>query len=155
LRENFGPEFFGPDGSLDRQALARYVFSNPGAREKLNRLLHPWIARELQERLQQLQSQGEPLVVVEIPLLFELGLETLYDRVIVVFTDLESQRLRLARRDSRDRDEVEGILAAQDPLDQKAARADFVVNNSGGLEATREQVKKIAAELRKLLDKVG
>jgi dephospho-CoA kinase len=102
-----------------------------------------------------LQSQGEPLVVVEIPLLFELGLETLYDRVIVVFTDLESQRLRLARRDSRDRDEVEGILAAQDPLDQKAARADFVVNNSGGLEATREQVKKIAAELRKLLDKVG
>ena len=49
LRQNFGEEFFGPDGSVDRQALARHVFTRPEARQKLNRLLHPWIAQELQE----------------------------------------------------------------------------------------------------------
>ena len=95
------------------------------------------------------------MVVVEIPLLFELGLETLYDRIIVVYADLASQKQRLARRDSRAADEIEGILAAQGSLRQKAAQADFVVDNSGSVAATREQVKKIIGELRKLLDKKG
>jgi dephospho-CoA kinase len=153
LRQNFGAEFFRPDGTVDRLALARLVFSRPEAREKLNRLIHPWITQELQEHLKQLESQGEPLVVVEIPLLFELGLETFYDRVIVVYADVASQKQRLRRRDDREGDEIEGILTAQGSLSQKAARADFVVDNSGPLAVTREQVKKIMGELRKLLDK--
>jgi dephospho-CoA kinase len=153
LRQNFGAEFFRPDGTVDRQALARHVFSRPEAREKLNRIIHPWITQELQEHLKQLESQGEPLVVVEIPLLFELGLETFYDRVIVVYADVASQKQRLRRRDDRGGDEIEGILTAQGSLSQKAARADFVVDNSGPLAVTREQVKKIMGELRKLLDK--
>jgi dephospho-CoA kinase len=153
LRQNFGTEFFRLDGRVDRQALARHIFTRPEAREKLNRLIHPWISQELRECLRQLQSQGEPLVVVEIPLLFELGLEILYDRIIVVYADVESQKQRLGRRDSREGDEIEGILTAQGSLNQKAARADFVVDNSGPMTATREQVKKIIVELRKLLDK--
>jgi dephospho-CoA kinase len=153
LRQNFGAEFFRPDGTVDRQALARHVFSRPEAREKLNRIIHPWITQELQEHLRQLESQGEPLVVVEIPLLFELGLETFYDRVIVVYADVASQKQRLRWRDDREGDEIEGILTAQGSLSQKAARADFVVDNSGPLAATKIQVKKIMGELRKLLDK--
>jgi dephospho-CoA kinase len=155
LRQNFPEEFFRPDGSVDRQALARHVFTRPEARHKLNRILHPYIARELQDNLSRLQSRGEPLVVVEIPLLFELGLETLYDSIIVVYSDLKSQKQRLARRDPREADEVEGILTAQGSLRQKAAQADFVVDNSGSIAGTREQVKKIVAQLRKLLDKKG
>lgn len=155
LRQNFGEEFFGPDGRLDRQALARHVFTRPQARQQLNQLLHPWIVRELQERLGQLQDRGEPLVVVEIPLLFELGLDTLYDRIIVVYSEADSQKERLARRDARTADEIQGILAAQGSLSHKAARADFVVDNTGLLAATGEQVKNIVAELRKLLDKTG
>jgi dephospho-CoA kinase len=153
LRQNFGAKFFGPDGSVDRQALAHHVFTRPEARQKLNQLLHPWIAQELQDRLAKLQSQGERLVVVEIPLLFELGLENLYDRVIVVSAERESQQQRLARRDNRSEEEVEGILAAQGSMSQKAAQADFVVDNSSGIAATRQQVKKLIGELRKLLDK--
>jgi dephospho-CoA kinase len=155
LRQSFGKRFFKPDGTLDRQALARHVFALPEARQKLNQMLHPWIAQELQKCLAKLQSQGEPLVVVEIPLLFELGLETAYDKVIVVYSNVESQKERLARRDSRTAGEIEGILAAQGSLRQKAARADFVVNNTGAMAATREQVKKIVAGLRNLLDKKG
>jgi len=153
LRENFGEGFFRPDGSLDRQALARHVFTRPEARRQLNRLLHPWITQELEHRLAQLESAGEPLVVVEIPLLFELGLEKLYDYVIVVYTNQESQQQRLARRDARTMAEIEGILAAQGSLAEKAARADFVVDNSGSVAASRQQVKKIIAALRKQLDK--
>jgi dephospho-CoA kinase len=153
LRQNFPEEFFRPDGSVDRQALARHVFTRPEARQKLNRLLHPYIARELQDQLARLQSRGEPLVMVEIPLLFELSLESLYDSIIVVYSDLESQKQRLARRDPRAADEVQGILNAQRSLRQKATQSDFMVDNSGSIAATREQVKKITAQLRKLLDK--
>jgi dephospho-CoA kinase len=155
LRQNFGSEFFAPDGSLDRQTLARHVFTRPEARRKLDQLIHPWIALELQELLAQLQSGGEELVVVEIPLLFELGLEHLYDRIIVVFADETSQKQRVARRDFREPDEVAGILAAQGVWRQKVAQGNFVVDNSGSLTATRKQVKKIIGELRKLLDKQG
>jgi dephospho-CoA kinase len=155
LHQSFGREFFGPDGTVDRQALAHHVFTRPQARQELNRILHPWIARELQERLALYQSQGVPLVVVEIPLLFELGLETIYDRIIVVYSDVGSQKQRLTRRDSRTADEIEGILAAQGSLRQKVCQADFVVDNTGSMAATRQQVKKIVGELRKLLDKKG
>ncbi len=155
LRQAFGENFFAPDGTVDRSALARHVFTHPDARRRLNELVHPWISRELQRRLAALAAQGEPLVVVEIPLLYELGLDHLYDAVIVVSADPATQKQRLARRDARPEAEIEGILAAQAPLAAKAARADFVVDNSGDEAATRRQVKKILQALRKLLDKQG
>ncbi|WP_449243891.1 dephospho-CoA kinase [Desulfobacca acetoxidans] len=153
VRQNFGGEFFQKNGTLDRGKLAHLVFTHPTARRKLNQLLHPWIAQELQENLAQLQSQGVPLVVVEIPLLFELGLEGLYDFIIVVYANRERQKRRLARRDVRSGPEIEGILQAQIPLDQKIEKADFVVDNSFSIEETRQQVKKITLTLRKQLDK--
>lgn len=155
VRQHFGPEFFKPDGSLDRQALARQVFTRPEARRTLERLLHPWIAAEIRELIAEYQSRGEPLVVVEIPLLYELGLEKAYDKVIVVQADVAAQKQRLTRRDVRTPEEVEGILAAQEVWRQKSWQGDFLVDNSGTPAATREQVKKILAELRKLLDKAG
>ena len=155
LRQAFGEDFFAADGTLDRAALARHVFAHPAARRRLQEIVHPWIDRELQARLAVLAAQGEPLVVVEIPLLYELGLESRYDAVIVVTADPATQKQRLAHRDNRPAKEIEGILAAQAPLAAKAARADFVVDNSGDAAATRRQVEKIAAALRKLLDKEG
>lgn len=155
LRQEFGPEFFAEDGSLDRAAMARYVFQHPEARQRLQELLHPLITQEIQARLAALASQGEPLVVVEVPLLFELGLENQYDATIVVTVPPPLQQTRLQQRDSRDAAEVQGILAAQLPLAAKARRADFVVDNSGDLTATRRQVEKIVSALRNLLDKKG
>lgn len=153
LRQAFGEEFFAPDGSLDRAALAAYVFTHPQARRRLDKIIHPWIAQELQTRLAALEAQGEPLVVVEIPLLYELGLETRYDSVIVVVATPEAQKNRLAQRDARSPEEIAGLLAAQAPLAGKAARADFIVDNSGDRTAIRRQVEKIVLDLRKQLDK--
>jgi len=153
LRQTFGSEFFAADGTLLRDRLARHVFVHPQARQRLEQVLHPFIAQEIQSRLAAWEAQGQALVVVEIPLLFELGLESTYDAVIVVTTAPAVQRRRLLQRDNRTEAEIQGILAAQMPLAAKAARADFLVENSGDLDDTRQQVKKIVAALRKHLDK--
>jgi len=153
LRQAFGPEFFHPDGTLDRPQLSRYVFSRPEALECLNRLLHPCIAQAVRERLEELASRGEPLVIVEVPLLFELGLEGQYDGVIVVWVDPATQSRRLAARDRREDVEIDGILAAQMPLAAKRARAQFVIDNSGAPDLTAAQVENLLRELQNILDK--
>jgi dephospho-CoA kinase len=148
----FGEEFFQPDGGLDRAKLAQLVFSDPEARRRLNEVVHPRVARKIEAGLRRLERQGADLVLVEVPLLFEAGRSEAYDRIIVVEADPEDQLRRLKGRDDRDAAEIEGILKAQLPLADKAARADYLVDNRGSLDATREQVREIWAELRKNLD---
>lgn len=145
LRQHFGPEFFHPDGTLNRQALARHVFTHPEARALLQQLLHPLIAQVIRQELEALARAGTPLVVVEVPLLFELGLEKNFDAVLVVQVDEATQRQRLQAREDRSPEEIAGILAAQLPLAAKAARADWVIDNSGSLSQTAAQVRKIIA----------
>ena len=108
LHRLFGENYFKPDGELNRAKVAQLVFTDPEARKRLNDIVHPRVARELQERLQELEQQGAHLVMVEVPLLFEAGLESAYDRVIVVYVDPEDQIRRLqgtgrprGRRDRR------------------------------------------------------
>lgn len=150
LRRLFGEEYFNPDGELNRAKVARLVFTDPEARKQLNDIVHPRVARELQERVKELEQQGADLVMVEVPLLFEAGLEGAYDRVIVVYVDPEDQVRRLSERDGRGAEEIAGILKAQWPLGDKAARADFAVDNRGSLSETRKQVQEIWAELQKI-----
>ncbi len=96
------------------------------------------------------QQQGAALALVEVPLLYEAGLAGAYDRVIVVYVDPEDQVRRLKERDGRDAAEIEGLLKAQWPLNDKAARADFVVDNRGPLRNTRRRVQEIWTELQKI-----
>jgi dephospho-CoA kinase len=91
------------------------------------------------------------MVVVEVPLLYEAGLAGGYDKVIVVDTDPREQVRRLKNRDHRDAREIQGIIDAQMPLKEKAARADYVVNNRGSLAETRGQVEKIWHDLQKII----
>jgi dephospho-CoA kinase len=150
LRRLYGAEYFNPDGELNRAKVAQLVFTDPEARQRLNDIVHPRVARELQARLQELAEQGATLALVEVPLLYEAGLEAAYDRVIVVYVDPEDQVRRLKERDGRDAAEIEGILQAQWPLNDKAARADFVVDNRGPSRNTRRRVQEIWTELQKI-----
>lgn len=150
LRRLFGEEYFNPDGELNRGKVAQLVFADPEARQRLNAIVHPRVAEELHARLQELEEQGAVLVLVEVPLLFEAGLAGAYDRVIAVYVDPEDQTRRLRDRDSRGAEEIAGLLSAQWPLAEKAARADYVVDNRGPLSKTREQVQEIWAELQKI-----
>jgi dephospho-CoA kinase len=148
LHRQFGPEFFQEDGSLDRARMAELVFRDPGARAKLNAIVHPAVTREIARRLQELAGRGARLVMVEVPLLYETGLEKNFDAVIVVDADEKKQIERLSARDGRPPEEARGILAAQWPLNAKRTRADFVVDNRGALSDTRGQVKNLWQRLK-------
>ncbi len=153
LRREFGPAYFQEDGSLNRAKLAELVFGDPEARRRLNAIIHPRVTRELARRLADLAAQGLRLVMVEVPLLFEVGLEKNYDLVIVVDAGEDEQIERLTARDGRPPEEARGIVGAQWPLAAKKARADFVVDNRDSLEKTRRQVKKLWQRLQIHLDK--
>jgi dephospho-CoA kinase len=149
LRHLFGEEYFQPDGELDRAQMAKLVFADPEARQQLNDIVHPLVAQEIQAALKGLERQGAKLALVEVPLLFEAGLTAAYDRIIVVYVDPADQARRLEARDGRGAAEIAGLLKAQWPLEAKAARADFVVDNRGSLSHTRKQVQEIWKELQK------
>ncbi len=153
LRREFSPEYFQEDGALDRSKMAELVFGDPEARRKLNAIVHPKVTQEIIRRLRDLAAQGVRLVMVEVPLLFEVGLEKNYDLVIVVDAGEDEQIERLTARDGRPPGEASGIVQAQWPLAAKKARADFVVDNRTSLEHTREQVKKLWQHLKNHLDK--
>jgi dephospho-CoA kinase len=152
LRRLYGEDYFNPDGSLNRSKLAGRVFADPEERRRLDSIIHPRVAAAIEAWVAARAGRGVQLVLVDVPLLFETGREAAFDRVIVV-TAPEDQRLRrLRERDGRGEVEIRGILAAQWPLDDKAARADYVVDNGGNLSDTREQVKNIWGDLKNQLD---
>ncbi len=136
----FGREILDPGGELDRERLARVVFADPVARERLNAITHPAIARLAEARLRELRAQAVPLVVYEAPLLFEAGAANRVDRVLTVTIAEPVQRARLAARDQLPAAALQARVAAQWPQWEKVARADFVIDNSGSLAETRRQV---------------
>lgn len=124
IREVFGEEFFRPNGELDRRALLRRIVSDRKARERLEKILHPEVKKEFQAFLE--ASQGAPVVAAEIPLLFEVGWEDLFDLVMVVYVSEEVQKRRLLER-LEDPHLVEAFLQLQWPLEEKCRRADLIV----------------------------
>ena len=150
LVARFGDEILLADGGLDRARLGQTIFADPEARAELNRLTHPAIAALAVERLQRLKATpGIPLVVYEAPLLFEAGAEGRVDRVLVVKIDPQVQLHRLMARDGLDESAAQQRIAAQMPQEQKLARADYVIDNSGTPAAALRQVASLWSQLVK------
>ncbi len=141
--ERFGPQYLTADGALDRRRLGRHVFDHPTELAALNAIVHPEVGRRLRAETERAAAAGAPMVVYDVPLLFENGLDALYRPVIVVSVSPAVQRARVAARDPLTEDEIEARIQAQLPLDQKVARADFVIDNDGDLEATERQVDEV------------
>jgi dephospho-CoA kinase len=140
------PDAVRPDGTLDRKALGSRIFADPAARRRLNALTHPHIRlRMADEAARVAAAPGVDVIVFDIPLLLDttdgrdLGLEG----TIVVYADDEVRLRRLTTRDGLAQEEARRRLAAQMPLTEKAARADWVINNAGSPEETRGQVQRI------------
>jgi len=146
LVERFGPGIL-TDGILDREALAAIVFADPASRADLDRITHPAIGRLAEQRLATLRLSGVPLVVYEAPLLFEAGAEGRVDKVLAVTVDPEVQLARLMARSGLDRKTAEARIAAQMPQTEKAARADYVIDNSTTPEALRAAVTALYQQL--------
>ncbi len=142
--EAFGPGILDAEGNLDRARLGELVFRDEGLRARLNALVHPRVALEMARRLEEARSAGMPLVVLDIPLLFETrgaggGLEA----VVVVYAPEETQIQRLMARDGFDRAEAERRVRAQLPIEEKRRRADHVIDNSGSRANTERQVRAL------------
>ncbi|HET9050297.1 MAG TPA: dephospho-CoA kinase [Candidatus Dormibacteraeota bacterium] len=130
----------GPDGRLDRSALGAIVFAHAARRRRLEEILHPRITALMAERVAAAVADGAPLVVADVPLLYEGGGQGGYDGVMVAWADADTQLERLMARDGLTRDAAVQRLAAQLPVDEKRARATWVVDNGGSPDATRAQV---------------
>lgn len=150
----FGPEVLqAPGGQLHRAALRRRILTDPAARQRLNAATHPIILAEVRRRVARLLGYvpggrrarpAAPAVVVEVPLLFEAGPPalTLVDAVVVVWAD-GARCLERARARGLSPEEASLAIQAQWPLDRKRRLADWVIDNSGALERTRQQVERI------------
>ena len=143
IRAAFGDEVF--DGNeLDRRALGCVVFSDPKARLKLNALLHPMIISKVACELDALDAPDK-LVFGDIPLLYECGMESLFDRIWVVSASDETQLSRLMTRDNLTEEEALSRIRSQMPAAEKARRADAVISTDGPIPHTQQQVRALLA----------
>ncbi len=138
------------DGKVDRQKLSQRVLGNPEALKKLEQIVHPLLGAHRQKFLEDAEKAGAPIVLMDVPLLFETGGEKRMDAVIVVSAPADLQRQRVLARENMTQDKLDAILARQMPDAEKRKRADFVVDTSRGLEPVRAEVKDILAKVAKM-----
>jgi dephospho-CoA kinase len=138
------------DGKVDRARLSAKVVHDPAAIQRLEQIVHPMLRSYHQKFLQDAEQAGAPVVVMDVPLLFETGGEKRVDAVVVVTTAPEVQRERILARGTMTAEALDAILARQTPDAEKRQRADFVVDTSNGLEPVRVQIRDILAEVVKM-----
>jgi dephospho-CoA kinase len=149
IAREFGPDVLAPDGSLDRKRMASLVFSDPTARRRLEAITHPAVRAAMARETARLGAAGHDLAFYDVPLLFEVGLDRVLDSVVVVWSPRDVQRARVKARDGLRPDEADARLAAQLPIDEKAARADFVVENTGAPADLGPKAERLLADLRR------
>lgn len=140
----FGGGILAPDGRVDRRLLGPLVFGDPAAREWLNRRVHPEVREEIARRLEEeRRAAAHPLAVVDVPLLVESGEPHRYGPLILAWCPPAIQLRRIMARDGLKETEARSRLESQLPIDEKRARADYIVDTSGTLEEVRRQVETV------------
>lgn len=149
----FGGEYLTLAGELDRPKLGKLVFNDPGARAKLNLLIHPLVTRETQKRVAAHRARGVPVIVADIPLLLEgrksgigSGAVLPFDVIVVVYASEEQQLARVMARDKLSREDALSRIRSQLAIEEKRALADVVIDNSGAWEAAEKQTRDLYAE---------
>ena len=150
----FGPEILSPDRSLNRSALAKIIFSDDKSRKVLEGFTHQRIFEERDALVKAIKKKDpNAVVIIDFPLLFELGLSKKFDKVILAFVSRDVQLERVIKRDGLPREEVERRLNAQIPIEEKKFLSDYIIDTNGSLNDTRDQVRKVTHELKELAKK--
>jgi len=145
----FGSIYLSDDGAIDRALLRKDLFDSEHLRRKVNGIIHPMVKQVVLCRMDQTVGAGSGMkVVVEVPLLYEVHWEDIFDTVVVVNADYETSLTRLMDRDGVDREEAAKELQSQWPLTEKVMRADYVIDNSGTLQETKIQVEQLSELLK-------
>jgi dephospho-CoA kinase len=138
------------NGKVDRVKLGARVVHDAAAMRQLEQIVHPMLGASRQKFFADAEAAGAPVVVVDVPLLFETGGEKRVDAVVVVSTLPETQRERVLARGTMDAEKLDAIIARQMPDAEKRKRADFVVDTSHGLDPVRARIRDILAEVVKM-----
>lgn len=144
----FGKEVMQPDGELDRKKLGKLVFDSPHLRSRLNKATHPLVILEIVKQLLWHWLMFRFVVIVDIPLLFEGGLDRFASKRVTVTASAEHQLQRLMARDSSNVADAKARISAQMPLAEKIARSELVINNDGDPEMLISHVERVGSALR-------
>lgn len=140
IRKEFGNKIIQADGTLDRAALGEIVFKDKKKRELLNEILSQYIHQWLVSKMNDYLKQSPAIIVMDIPLLFEVGYEKYVDQVMVVATSEEIQLNRLMKRDNLGKKEAIQRIDSQLPISKKVILGDIIIDNNGTIENTKKQV---------------
>lgn len=146
LQPQFGEAIV--DGRVDRAILSKLLAEDPGKMARLEAIIHPLVRQKQQAFLTAHQNQGDDIVVLDIPLLFETGGEALVDAVIVVSCDRDIQRQRVLARPGWTSQKLDMVLARQMPDAEKRKRADYIIETGQGLDVAETQVAQILQQVR-------
>ena len=142
----FGTEYVR-DGQVDRARLGRLVFDDVDARRRLNAIVHPLVREWMAERTREAAERGAEVVIQDVPLLYENGLEDLFSSIVLVYVPEDVQLERLVDGRGLDAERARAMIAVQMPIDAKRRLAHHVIDNSGTREETRHQVEEIWAQI--------
>jgi dephospho-CoA kinase len=152
----FGPEILSSDGTVNRSALAKIVFSDDKRRKVLEGFIHPRIFEEKDVLIKAIKRKDPcSVVIVDIPLLFELDLRDMFDKVMLAYVPRAIQIRRVLKKGALRREEVEKRLNAQIPIEEKRSLSDYVIHNEGSIKDTRAQVREIIRELKESATRKG
>ena len=144
--ERFGADVLAPGGELDREALASIVFADPSARRDLEEIVHPEVRRLFAEGSEAYRDTDR-VVVFSAPLLVETGMHTAFEILVVVSATVGTQIERLMRQRGMSEPSIRARIDAQAPLEDKAAAADFLIDNEGSLDELESQVERLWNDL--------
>lgn len=149
IRETFGDQVFNPDGTLNRRALADIVFQSPPHRRALEGIIHPLVQRDMLEKMDRAAAEGVRVVILDVPLLFETGMDALCDETWALYVDREMQISRIVARDGITREQAEARIDSMMPTDERNARATHAINTDQPVEKTRQVLGQLYRQAEK------
>ena len=149
IRDQFGDDVFNPDGTLDRAALGQLVFSSAPHRRALEGIIHPLVQREMLERMDAAAASGAKVVILDVPLLFETGMDALCDETWALYLAREKQISRVVTRDGLTREQAEARIASQMPTEARNARATRAIDTDQPVEKTRQLLAALYRQAEK------
>lgn len=149
IRAQFGDGVFYPDGTLNRRALGEIVFASTPHRRALEGIIHPLVQRSLLEQMDEAAERGEQIIILDVPLLFETGMDALCDETWCLYTDREIQISRIVARDGITREQAEARIDSMMPPGDRTARATHAINTDQPMEKTRQALSQLYTQAKR------
>ncbi len=154
LIRSFGKKIFYRDGKLNRKLLARIAFADESKTQRLNRIVHPQMVSRIVTMIEEIREMGKyRIIAVDAALIFELNLEHIFDKLVVVTSDMKNRIQRIQARDQLSQQEITDRINRQIPIEEKVQWADYVIENNGDLEILEKNTQVVYRELQKLFRK--